>query len=215
MRTGRYLQSVRAALAEGVRTQLDLALSGDALAARRLMIVVPRRLRGHIANLAYHLRTRNPAYREIVKGVWADDSRHLLTAHWPQPTVRRMLARADFPRPELAGPVSIYRAVVKGSAKRAAAGLCWRLSREMVAAEALRANPAGARILKSSIDPGDIIYSGGRRGAQEVVPRHPVEKFLVEPVSAPALPSTDVTSTLGAGRLGGARAARGRTRRSG
>jgi len=200
MRTGRYLQSVQGALAEAARTQLDLALSGDALAARRLMIVAPRRLRGHIANLAYHLRTRNPAYREIMKGVWADDTRHLLTAHWPQQTVRRMLARADFPPPELSGPVTIYRAVVKGTAKKGAAGLCWRLSREEAAAEALLADPARARILTSTIDPGDIIYSGGRRSGQEVVPRRPVETFLVEPVSLPRLPSTDVTSSVDSGR---------------
>ena len=101
MKNGRYLNSVRCALPAGAQGFLDLAFSGDALAARRLMVMAPKRLRGHIAFLAYQLKTRNPAYREIMKSVWAPASRHLLTAHWPPQMVRRMLARADFRIPEL------------------------------------------------------------------------------------------------------------------
>ena len=74
MKNGRYLNSVRCALPEGAQSYLDLAFAGDALAARRLMIMAPKRLRGHIAFLAYQLKTRNPAYREIVKSVWAPGS---------------------------------------------------------------------------------------------------------------------------------------------
>jgi hypothetical protein len=212
MKTSRYLQSVHGALAEGAQAQLDLALSGDALAARRLMLVAPRRLRGHIASLAYHLRTKNPAYREILKGVWAADTRHLLTAHWPQQTLRRMLARAEFPRPDLSGPITIYRAVSKVPVKKAAAGLCWSLSRERATAEAVRADAANARILQAQIEPADIIYWGNSRGEQEVVPRHPIEAFLMESVS-PERPPANLRSPLGRREVVRSAAARGRTRR--
>lgn len=211
MKTSRYLQSVHGALAEGARAQLDLALSGDALAARRLMIVAPRRMRGHIASLAYHLKTRNPAYREILKGVWVADTRHLLTAHWPQQTLRRMLARAEFPRPDLSGPVTIYRAVANVPVKKAAAGLCWSLSRERAAAEAINADAANARILQARIEPTDIIYWGNSRGEEEVVPRHAIEGFLVESVSTER-PPANVTSSLAQSQVGRSATARVRTR---
>ena len=70
MRGGRYQRSVRQALPESARAYLDRAFAGDALAARRLMLMAPRRLRGHIAFLAYQSKLMNPAYREIVKAVW-------------------------------------------------------------------------------------------------------------------------------------------------
>jgi len=212
IKTSRYLQSVHSALSEGARTQLDLALSGDALAARRLMIVAPRRLRGHIASLAYYLKTRNPAYREILKGVWSDDTRHLLVAHWPQQTLRRMLMRAEFPRPDLSGPVTIYRAVANVPVKKAASGLCWSLSRERTTAEAIRAEAANARILLASIDPVDIIYWGNGRDEGEVVPRHPIEAFLVESVAHERAPAS-VTSSLAQSPVGRGAAARVRARR--
>lgn len=183
MRNGRYLSSVRCALPEGAQSHLDLAFSGDALAARRLMIMAPRRLRGHIAFLAYQLKTRNPAYREIVKAVWALDSRHLLTAHWPPQMVRRMLARADFRIPELSAPVSVFQPVPGAPIKRAAAALCWLLSRDAAIANASRAGAEHPRILKATLDPSDIIYVGNGRGEQEVVSRRPVKGFAVENVS--------------------------------
>jgi len=73
MKSGRYLKSVRCALPESAQANLDRAFAGDALAARRLMIMAPRRLRGHIAFLAYQSKLSNPAYREIVKAVFQAD----------------------------------------------------------------------------------------------------------------------------------------------
>jgi hypothetical protein len=213
MRTSRYLQSVRSALAEGVRPQLDLALSGDALAARRLMIVAPRRLRAHIASLAYQLRTGNPAYREIMKGAWADDARQILILHWPKQVVRRMLARADFPRPESSGRVKIYRAVMDGTVRHAVSGLCWRLSRDEAAAEAVTANRTKPRILQASVESRDIVYAGVGRNGQEIVSRRPVVSFVVEAALEPKGPSASVTSSLSAARHGRS-ASRTRVRRA-
>ena len=183
MKNGRYLNSVRCALPEGARGDMDLAFAGDALAARRLMIVAPRRLRGHIAFLAYQLRTRNPAYREMMKAVWALDTRHLLTAHWPQQTVRRMLARADFLIPDLSGPVSVYRPVSGATVKQAASALCWSLLRDAAIADAARADAQRPRILKATLDPSDIVYFANGRGEQEVVSRRPVRAFAIEDVA--------------------------------
>jgi hypothetical protein len=183
MRNSRYLNSVRCALPEGAQGHLDLAFSGDALAARRLMIMAPRRLRGHIAFLAYQLKTRNPAYREMMKAVWALDTRHLLTAHWPAQMVRRMLARADFQIPEMSGPVSVFRPVSGATVKKAAAALCWSLSRDIAIADAVRADAERPRILKATLDPSDIVYFANSRGQHEVVSRRPVRAFAIEDVT--------------------------------
>jgi hypothetical protein len=180
MKSGRYLNSVRCALPESAQAYLDRAFTGDALAARRLMIMAPRRLRGHIACLAYQSKIRNPAYREIVRAVWAHETRHLLTAFWAPQMVRRMLARADFPIPELSGPVTIFRPVSGAPVKKAAAGLCWTLSREVAVSDAARAGTEKPRILQATIDPADIIYWGNGRGEQEIVARRPVHPVVVE-----------------------------------
>lgn len=197
MRSGRYLNSVREALPEAARANLDLALAGDALAARRLMIVAPRRLRGHIASLAYQRKTGNPAYREIVKAVWSPETRHLLTAHWSAQMVRRMLARAEFVSPEFNGPVAIYRAVDGVPVKRAAAGLCWTASREAAIRAAGRADAKAPRILKATIESAEIVYWGNSRGEQEIVSRHPVSAAVVEFVSIPDRPRRSAASHQG------------------
>ena len=172
MKSGRYLNSVRAALPENAQADLDRAFLGDALAARRLMILAPRRLRGHIAFLAYQAKVGNPAYREIVKAVWAKPTRPVLTGFWRPEVVRRMLARADFRIPEFSGAVTVFRAVSGARAKQGAAELCWSLSREKAIAEVSAPNP---EILQSTIDSADIIYFGNSHGEQEVVSRHPVQ----------------------------------------
>ena len=180
MKNGRYLNSVRCALPQGAQNYLDLAFSGDALAARRLMVMAPKRLRGHIAFLAYQLKTRNPAYREIIKSVWAKGTRHLLTAHWPPQMVRRMLARADFRIPDLNGPVSVFQPASTGRVKRAASALAWSLSRDDAMVEAERADAGHPRILMATLDPSEIIYFSNGRGEHEVVARRPVTTFAVE-----------------------------------
>lgn len=183
MKSGRYLKSVRDALPESAQTNLDRAFVGDALAARRLMITAPKRLRGHIAFLAYQAKIPNPAYREIIKAVWTTkDARHLLTGFWRPQLVRRMLERADFTVPELAGPVTIYRPLCGTHLKKAAAELIWSLSPERVA-EAARTADGTPKLLRATIDPTDIIYFGNRHGEQEVVSRHAVEDaVLIEPL---------------------------------
>src|SRR5436190_15100403 len=177
MRGGRYQRSVRQALPESARGYLDRAFAGDALAARRLMLMAPRRLRGHIAFLAYQSKLVNPAYREILKAVWHPPTRHLLTGFWCPQVVRRMLARADFRIPEFSGPLTVYRGV-HGSSRGAAADLCWSLSPQfaLTAAEAASAEP---KILRASIDPADIIYFGNRNGEQEIVCRRPTDAATV------------------------------------
>lgn len=194
MQSGRYLKSVRESLPEGARSNLDLALAGDALAARRLMIVAPRRLRGHIASLAYQLKTKNPAYREIVKAVWAPDTRHLLTVHWSSRVVRRMLARAEFQAPEFSGPVIVFRAVGDASVKRSAAALCWTTSRDAATLEAALADAVAPRILRAIVDPGEVIYWGNGRGEQEIVSRHPVRSVVVERVAVLRSPRRPLAS---------------------
>jgi hypothetical protein len=183
MKNSRYLSSVRCALPEGAQNYLDLAFSGDALAARRLMVMAPKRLRGHIAFLAYQLKTRNPAYREIVKSVWAPGTRHLLIAHWPPQMVRRMLARADFRIPELSGPVSVFQPVAGATVKRAASALAWLLSRDDAIAKAARTDASHPRILKATLEPSEIVYFADSRGEHEVVSRRPVTTFAIEDLS--------------------------------
>lgn len=188
MRSGRYLSSVREALPEDARANLDLALSGDALAARRLMIVAPRRLRGHIASLAYQRKTPNPAYREIIRAVWAPQTRHLFVAHWSTPVVRRMLARAEFRIPDLNGPVTIYHAVDGIPVRRAATELSWTTSRDAAIQDAVKSDEKAPRILQATIEPADVIYWGNAWGEQEVVSRRPIHAPAVECVSLPERP---------------------------
>lgn len=182
MKAGPYLTSVRCALPEAARCKLDQALAGDALAARSLMIMAPRRLRGHIACLAYQLKTGNPAYREIVRAVWLPATRHLLIAFWPPQMVRRMLGRADFAIPDFRHPLTIFRPVGGDPIRKAAAGLCWSLSREAAVAAALAQAAAPIRILRATVKPTDIIYWGHSHGEQEIVCRRPVHAVLDEPV---------------------------------
>ncbi len=179
----RYLDSVRRGLPEDARVQLDQAFSGDALAARRLMLVAPRRLRGHIAFLAYQSKLGNPAYREIVKAVWSRETRHLLTAFWRPQSVRRMLARAEFRIPDLSGPVAIFRPVETGAVRKAKAELCWSPSRDAALADAARAGGT-TLILQATIDPDDIVYWGENDGVPEIVGRHPVrDAVALDPAS--------------------------------
>jgi len=180
MKTGPYLMSVRSALPESARDNLDMAFAGNALAARRLMVAAPRRLRGHLACLAYQLRIGNPAYREIVKAAWAHDTRDLLTTFWPKQMLRRLLARAEFKIPEFRGPISIFQPVRGGSIKKAAAELCWSMSREAASKAAAKLPAARPRVLHAIIDPAEIIYWNNGHGASEVVGRHAVERFVVE-----------------------------------
>jgi hypothetical protein len=119
MKSERYLDSVRRALPESAQALLDRAFAGDALAARRLMVMAPRRMRGHIAFLAYQQKVANPAYRAIIRCVWAKEARFLLTEFWRPQVVRRILARADFLIPALVGPVTAFRAVSGAHAKDA------------------------------------------------------------------------------------------------
>jgi hypothetical protein len=151
---------------------MDRAFVGDALAARRLMILAPRRLRGHIAFLAYQAKVGNPAYREIVKAVWAKQTRPVLTGFWRPEVVRRMLVRADFRIPEFNGAVTVFRALSGARAKKGAAELSWSLSRAKAIAAVSAPRP---EILQATIDPADIIYFGNSHGEQEVVCRHPVQ----------------------------------------
>ena len=180
MRVDRYLTSVKSQLPIGARADLDRALAGDALAARRLVIASPRRLLGHIAFLGDQCRTRNPAYRELLKAVWLTEARFLLTEFWTPQIVRKMLARAEFKRPTLYGPVTIFRPV-ETSVRKAATQLCWTLSRSGAIAEALRANPANPRIVQATILPTNILFVGSA-GSEEVVTRRPLQAIVVEPV---------------------------------
>ena len=139
------------------------------------MIVAPKRLRGHIAFLAYQAKIANPAYREIVRAVWHKETRHLLTGFWRQEVLRRMLARADFPVPELPGPVAVYRAMAGTEAKKVvAADLSWSLSRERTLLDAIVANPSKPRFVQATIDPSDIVYWNDGDGEQEVVSKRAV-----------------------------------------
>lgn len=181
MKASRYLSSVRSALPENMRSHLDRAIAGDALAARRVMVNAPRRLRGHIACLAYQLKTRNPAYREIMKAVWRPEMRDLLTAFWTPLMVRRMLARAELPIPELSGPVRAFHPVLSAHARNASGGLCWSLSQEAAILDAEEAGAPRAKIVEMVVDAKEIVYWGkSRRGEPEIVVRHPSRGALVE-----------------------------------
>jgi hypothetical protein len=179
MKTASYLKSVRSALPEAERPLLDQAFAGDALAARRLMIVAPLRLRGHIACLAYQLKVSNPAYREMLVAIWARESRHLLIDFWPKPMLRRMFARGDFPIPPLAGPVTIFRHACGVSVRKAAGGLCWTASLQEAMRKAGYAAVSDPRIIQSSVDPKDIIFWGNSHGEQEVIVRHPAKEVTL------------------------------------
>jgi hypothetical protein len=174
MMSRRYLETVRGALPESAQALLDRAFGGDALAARRLMVMAPRRMRGHIAFLAYQQKVANPAYREIVRSVWAKDARFLLTEFWKPQVVRRMLARADFRIPAFAGPVTVFRAT-RGAHQKPDNELSWSLSREAVLSEAVRLGEAKPGLLQATIEASDIIYWRNNHGEQEVVGRRPVK----------------------------------------
>ena len=182
MKAGAYLKSVRSTLPEVQQACLDAAFAGDAVAARRLMIIAPRRVHGHLACLAYQLRVENPACREIIKAAWAEESRTLLTLFWPPQMVRRMLEAAEFPVPAFSAPVTVYRAVGRGTPKRkAAAGLCWYLSRGAAAAAAAGgADYRGERFLRAAVTQKEIIYWGNGVGEQEIVSRRPLPAMMDE-----------------------------------
>jgi len=198
MRSRRYLNSVRSALPENARANLDRAFGGDALAARRLMILAPRRLLGHIAFLAYQAKISNPAYREIVKAVWVKESRRLLTGHWRQQVVRRMLVRADFRIPKLRGPITIYRALGAQRGTTSSDELCWFSSRRKAEAESPRTGRR-PKILQARIDPSEVIFWGNAHGEQEVVTRRPVPNAT--PVRRDA-PLREQNTGFGARELG-------------
>jgi hypothetical protein len=175
MKSGRYLDTVRHALPENAQALLDRAFAGDALAARRLMVMAPRRMRGHIAFLAYQQKVANPAYREIVRSVWAREARFLLTEFWRPQVVRRMLARADFRIPAFAGPITVFQAMRGARAKKVGGELSWSLSREAALSEATRSGEAKPELLQATIEVSDIIYWRNNHGEQEIVGRRPVK----------------------------------------
>ena len=180
MRIGRYLTSVKGQLPPDAQADLDRTFAGDALAARRLVIASPKRLLGHIAFLAYQRKTKNPAYRALIKAVWQPRTRHLLTDFWSPQVVRRMLAQAEFDRPVLYGPVTIFRPV-DGSVRRAAAELCWTLARSVAVSEALRISPSNPRIVQATIASADVLLFE-KSGGEEVVTRSSPLAVVVEPV---------------------------------
>ena len=175
MKSGRYLDSVRGALPENARALLDRAFQGDALAARRLMVMAPRRMRGHIAFLAYQQKVGNPAYREIVRSVWAKEARFLLTEFWRPQVVRRMLAHADFRIPAFVGPVTVFRAARGSPAKKVGGELSWSLSREAALTEATRSGEPTPQLLQATMEASDIICWRNNHGEQEIVGRRPVK----------------------------------------
>ena len=177
MRVGRYLTSVKTQLPVDFQADFDRALAGDALAARRLVLASPRRLLAHVAFLAYQRKTKNPAYRELLKAAWQPKTRFLLTDFWKPQVVRRMLARADFERPALYGPLTVFQPV-KASARGAAAQLCWTLSRRAAVADAIRINPARPRIVQATIAATDILHF--EKGTKGVVVRRPLKAVTVE-----------------------------------
>jgi hypothetical protein len=180
VRIDRYLTSIKDLLPVAARADFVRALAGDALAARRLLIASPKRLLGHLAFLGYQCKMGNPAYRALLKAVWQPKTRALLTEFWTPQVVRRMLARADFERPILYGPVTIFRPV-EASARRAAAQLCWTRSRNIAISEALRINPANPRIVQATIAPTDILFFEDGC-TEEIVPRSPPKAVTVQPV---------------------------------
>lgn len=181
MRNGRYLRSVRSQLPVEVQADFDRALGGDALAARRLVNASPKRLIAHFAFLAFCRKTTNPAYRELLKAAWQPSARHLLTAFWTPSTLRRMLERADFKHPALRGPMTIYRPVVEGSVREAAAQLRWMRSRSVAVAEAAAARSARPRILQATVAPADILFLG-EGGGGEIVPRRQPSAITVQSI---------------------------------
>ena len=193
MRNSRYLTSVKSQLPPDAQADLDRAFGGDALAARRLLIASPKRLLGHIVFLAYQCKTTNPAYRALIKAVWQPKTRYLLTDFWSPLVVRRMLAQAEFERPVLYGPVTIFRPV-DGSVRRAAAELCWTLARSAAVSEALRNNPSNPRIVQATIASADVLLFE-KGGGEEIVTRSSPQAIVVEPVRR----GVDVASVPDAG----------------
>ena len=147
------------------------------------MIVAPFRTRGHIACLAYTLKTANPAYREILQAAWAPRSRHLILDFWPNPMIRRMFVRADFSIPTFAGPLTVFQSAACGvPARKAAARLCWTLSIEHAARHSGR---RPAKILQATIEASDVIYWGNSHGEQVVISRRPMKGVVVLPAPPP------------------------------
>ena len=179
MRNSRYLTSVKSQLPADAQTDLVRAFAGDALAARRVLVASPKRLLGHIAFLAYQRKTKNPAYRALIKAVWQPKTRYLLTDFWSPQVVRRMLAQAEFDRPVLYGPVTIFRPV-HGSIRRAAAELCWTLARNAAVSEALRINPSNPRIVQATIASADVLLF--EKSGAEIVTRSSPQAVVIESV---------------------------------
>jgi hypothetical protein len=186
-------------LPEAARALLDRAFAGDALAARRLMVMAPRRMRGHIAFLAYRQKVANPAYRAIIRCVWAREARFLLTEFWQPQVVRRMLARADFLIPAITGPVTVFQAVNGTNSKRIGDQLCWSLSREAALTEAKRVGAAKPKLLQAKIEASDIIYWRNNHGEQEIVGRYPIKGAVCADSNClgNGLPSAAATETAG------------------
>ena len=170
---------MKSQLPTDAQADLDRALAGDALAARRLAIASPKRLLGHIVFLAYQKKTENPAYRTLVQALWQPKTCALTMIVWSPRVVRRMLARANFESSPLRGTVTIFRPV-KTSVRQAARELCWTLSRGAATSEALKGHPGNPRIVSATITRADVLFfesAGGR-----IVTRRRLESLVVEPV---------------------------------
>lgn len=193
MRTAQYFRHIASSLPEAARGLFDAALSGDAAAARLLIAATPRRLRGHVAVVAYETGVANPAYREIVGAVWRGDPM-LLADFWPPAVVRRILARAEFALSGMAGAVrldggiAVYRGACGMPARKVAAGLCWYPSRSEAARLAVRRSGATGRprLLRGIVKPADVIFWDEIGGAPGIVTRAPVAVSLWPPTPAAA-----------------------------
>jgi hypothetical protein len=174
------LKAVKSQLSATAQADIDRALSGDAIAARRLAITSPKRLLGHIVFLAYQMKTENPAYRTLMRALWQPETCGLMTLVWSPHIVRRMLARANFESAPLHTPLTIFRPV-KTSVRQAAMELCWTLSRSTATAEALKAHPCNPRIVSATITPADVLFFEGAAGGR-IVTRRPPQGLIVDPV---------------------------------
>jgi hypothetical protein len=175
MRIAVYVRSVRSSLPEPALDFFDAALDGDPAAARQMIGAVPRRLRGHIAVIVYQLRVSNPAYREILGEVWRLDEA-ILTDFWNPSMIRRMLARADFQKPDCSGSVAAYRAANKAS-KRMERALSWYVDPAVALGLASRncKSTSELKLLRVNVPWSDVIYWGESRGAMALVGRRSVD----------------------------------------
>lgn len=153
------------------RQSLIAAFTGDLAEAEGLSLLLPNCYRGIAVVAAYYLGVLNPAYAEILRGVWSHDHDNLIAVvDGNLGLLRAMFQVGRFTCP-FQGSIRLYRGVAGVSLETGAGGLSWSVSRDVAAYFAYRLanNASKSAVLTTEVDATDVIFWDDSRGEQEVI----------------------------------------------